>query len=624
MTVQSILSDPILLVFLGILLLYSLSHAIWLWQKSQSLLDEIQRFADQVGSESETETEKVGDGLSRAWRRYHKTFIGPDEKSEEEAASYFNDEAVVGERLNLRYWKSVPNLLVGVGILGTFLGLTFGISNFETESVDTVRASIENLLSGMATAFISSIVGMALSIAFNVLEKWRFGSLEQALRRLCGKLDAQYGMRETDRRKLKKKRQREMLTDVFGYVEEGEEILPAHMLRDLREEAREQTQTLKSFSTDLADGIKMSTMTIEQLGGHVGDAFKEAMEHQLTPAVQEVQDAVGELRDEKMESNEEMVGNVVDQLSDTLDDVSDQFQESLTGGALDQLEQTAETVADMGELLDSFQEDFASMSSEMRRSLETMAEKTGQEAQQATESIRQATENATQKMGEEAATAAEAMHKRSEEAAQSFQSTMEDTTEHVSQEIRSLQSTSADLLERQEASAETVQEVLEGGGDVADRLKDTAASLESTLSRLQRISETLEETADRTKESGDALQTSTTQLQEHQQDWLDAEKETLGELETALSEMQDLSSTYVRQFEDIRGGLEEIFGEVEEGLSDYQNMTRESINDYLSDLADNLETATAALNGTVKALDDSFEEMHDVVDKINRSSNGRQ
>ncbi len=625
MAFQDLLSDTVLLVFLGILFLYFVSNLAWLLWQRQSLMGDIRNLAGQADSvESTVEKETVEGSLQRAWTRYRQSFVEPQEKTEEEAASYFTTETVIGGTLNLRYWKAVPSLLVGIGILGTFVGLTLGISDFDTQSAEAVRASIESLLSGLATAFVSSIAGMALSIVFNVFEKWGLGTLEQERRRLCGEMDAQYLMKEDDRRQLEKKKRREVLTDVFGYEDEGEDILPAHILRDLREEAREQSKTLKSFSTDLADGIKMSTMTIEQLGGHVGEAFKDAMEHKLTPAMEEVQDAVGELRNEKMESNEEMVENVVDQLSATLDDVSDQFQESLTGGALDQLEQTAETVGEMGELLDSFQSDFASMSDDLKESLETMAEKTGEEAQQATSSMREETEAATQKMREEATAAAESMRKQSEGAARSFRSELERATESVGTELESLQSTSAELLERQQTSAQTVRALLEDGGNVADRLKETASSLQNTLDQLRQISGTLEQAADRTRESGSALQDSTTQLREHQQEWLSAEKETLAELESALEEMQNLSSKYVRQFDDIQSGLGDIFGEIEQGLSDYQNTTRESINNYLSDLADNLDNATSALNGTVMALDESFEELHDLVDKMNGSSNGRR
>jgi len=613
MTIESILSDGVLISFLGVLFLYFSVEWFRLFRLSRPLIKKIGSFTDRTESGYRPKSDSVDGNIGRIWTRYKHTFVEPEGKTEEEASEYFTESAVVGGALNLRYWRAVPNLLVGIGILGTFVGLTIGISDFETQSVDTVRASIEDLLSGMATAFVSSIIGMALSLVFNGLEKWRFGRLNQDLRRLCGALDAQYLMQESDRRALEQKEQRQVMKEVFAYQEDGTQILPAHVLRELRQEAREQTQTLKSFSTDLADGIKMSTMTIEQLGSELGEAFQLAMKRRLTPTMENVQDAVEELRSEKAASNEEMVQNVVDRLETRLEDLIGQFQESLSGGALDQLEKTADTVGEMGELLASFQSDFASMSEDLKESVETMAEKTGEEAQAA-----------TQRMREEADAAARSMREQSEGAARTFRSEMEQATESVGQEIESLQSNSAELLRRQQSSAEAVQSLLDEGGNVAGRLKETASSLKDTLRRLRQVSETLDQAANWTRESGEALQASTKQLQEHRQKWLNAEKETLTELEAALSDMQELSSTYVQQFEVIREGLKEIFGEIEDGLSSYQNTTRESINDYLSGLAENLKTATSALNGSVTALDESFEELHEILDKMKRSANGQR
>jgi methyl-accepting chemotaxis protein len=561
---------------------------------SKPLLAKIRSFVERTENGYIPKKETVEGSIGRIWTRYRRTFVESEEKTEEEAADHFTEDALVGGALNLRYWKAVPNLLVGIGILGTFVGLTVGISDFETQSVDTVRASIEDLLSGMATAFVSSIVGMALSLVFNGLEKWRFGQINQAIRQLCGELDARYLMKEADRRALRRQEQREVLTDVFAYEDEGHQILPAHMFRDLRQEAREQTQMLKSFNTELADGIKISTMTIEQLGSELGEAFQLAMKQRLTPTIEKVQDAVEKLRNEKAASNEDMVQNVVDRLETTLEDISGQFQESLSGGALDQLEKTADTVGEMGELLASFQSDFASMSEDLKESVETMAEKTGEEAHAATKRMRQ----------------------ESEGAARTMRSEMEKATESVGEEIESLQNNSAELLRRQQSSAEAVQSLLDEGGDVAGRLKEAADTLKDTLRRFQQMAETLEETANKTRKTGVALESSAAQLQDHQQEWLNAEKETLTELESALSDIQELSSTYVQQFEGIREGLKEIFGEIEDGLSSYQNTTRESINNYLSDFAENLETATSALHGSVTALDESFEELHEILDKM--------
>jgi methyl-accepting chemotaxis protein len=584
------------------LLLYFLTETGRLFWLSQPLTEKIQSFIERSENGYIPKKGTVEGPIARIWARYQQTFVDPEGKTEDEAAEYFTERALVGGTLNLRYWKAVPNLLVGIGILGTFVGLTVGISDFETQSVDTVRASIEDLLSGMATAFVSSIAGMLLSLVFNGLEKWRFGRLNQDIRRLCGALDAQYLMKESDRRALQQKEQRQVLTEVFAYEDGEHEILPAHVFRDLRQQAREQTQTLKSFSTELADGIMISTMTINKLGEELGEAFQMAMQQRLTPTMENVQDAVEQLRNEKAASNEDMVQNVVDRLSATLEDISGQFQESLSGGALDQLEKTAETVGEMGELLASFQSDFASMSEDLKESVETMAEKTGEEAHAATKRMRQ----------------------ESEGAARTMRSEMEKATESVGQEIESLQNNSADLLRRQQASAEAVQSLLDEGGDVAGRLKETANSLQDTLRRLRQVSETLDRAANWTQESGETLQASTKQFQEHQQSWLSAEKETLSQLESTVDEMRNLSSEYTQQFERIRGGLKDIFGEIEQGLSDYQNTTRESINGYLSDLAENLQTATNALSGTVTALDESFDELHEVLDKMSGRANGRR
>lgn len=43
--------------------------------------------------------------------------------------------------------------LVGLGLLGTFLGLTLGISDFDSSNTNRINESIQGLLDGMDTAF---------------------------------------------------------------------------------------------------------------------------------------------------------------------------------------------------------------------------------------------------------------------------------------------------------------------------------------------------------------------------------------------------------------------------------------------------------------------------------------
>lgn len=60
-----------------------------------------------------------------------------------------------------------PNLMTSLGILGTFAGIVVGLMEFDPQNID---GSISLLLSGLKTAFLTSLVGMCANIAFKAIE----------------------------------------------------------------------------------------------------------------------------------------------------------------------------------------------------------------------------------------------------------------------------------------------------------------------------------------------------------------------------------------------------------------------------------------------------------------------
>lgn len=85
-------------------------------------------------------------------------------------------EDVINEgSLALRVWRSasmqIPGTLTALGLLGTFMGLISGISSIGFSSVEAALSSIQTLLGGIQTAFYTSIVGVILSILYNVTGK---------------------------------------------------------------------------------------------------------------------------------------------------------------------------------------------------------------------------------------------------------------------------------------------------------------------------------------------------------------------------------------------------------------------------------------------------------------------
>ena len=65
----------------------------------------------------------------------------------------------------------IPGILTGLGILGTFIGLTHGLQFFSTKTADEMMDSIAPLMEGIKVAFHTSIYGMASSLAFNCVYK---------------------------------------------------------------------------------------------------------------------------------------------------------------------------------------------------------------------------------------------------------------------------------------------------------------------------------------------------------------------------------------------------------------------------------------------------------------------
>ena len=65
--------------------------------------------------------------------------------------------------------SGVSGTLTGLGILGTFLGLSMGLGSFSGDDIYTISDNVGPLLSGMKVAFHTSVYGILFSLVFNVV-----------------------------------------------------------------------------------------------------------------------------------------------------------------------------------------------------------------------------------------------------------------------------------------------------------------------------------------------------------------------------------------------------------------------------------------------------------------------
>lgn len=85
--------------------------------------------------------------------------------------------------------EMVPDILTSLGILGTFVGLVWGLKGFDPQTYEAMTSSVSSLVNGIKVAFITSIYGITLSMAFSY---WLRGTVSRVSESLDNFLDKYY------------------------------------------------------------------------------------------------------------------------------------------------------------------------------------------------------------------------------------------------------------------------------------------------------------------------------------------------------------------------------------------------------------------------------------------------
>ncbi len=93
---------------------------------------------------------------------------------------FINDDCIY-TIIKKHYNDQIMGIMTGLGILGTFVGLFFGLLSFDTSSTEAITNSIVPLMEGMKIAFLTSIYGMTFSILYGLLYKEKTTSVLNSL-----------------------------------------------------------------------------------------------------------------------------------------------------------------------------------------------------------------------------------------------------------------------------------------------------------------------------------------------------------------------------------------------------------------------------------------------------------
>ena len=157
-----------------------------LWRTTASLRRAISRLQAEAGQTTEKpvwqQSGFVGKRLRGTWLRFLQNAEQLDRRGlPTNVEDYINDDTVTHGPGNATLAELIPNLLTSLGILGTFMGLSRGLSSLNFGDSEKLVEGIPVLLEGMRFAFGTSVAGISCSIIFNMLNRISQGSSYRAI-----------------------------------------------------------------------------------------------------------------------------------------------------------------------------------------------------------------------------------------------------------------------------------------------------------------------------------------------------------------------------------------------------------------------------------------------------------
>lgn len=575
----AVAAEPLhLLVTAGLLALLVLAFiaafllpGLWHWVRLRRLHRDLQRFELRTPPGEFRKLFARDARLAHLWKEFQDSLHVQREERDGQtvavavrstlpAETFFNTQYVVDGRLRTEFFKHLPGIFTGIGIIGTFTGLIEGLRQFQvSDNAATVRASLESLMHSVGEAFLISASAIAAAMVVTFLEKLLLSALYGRTEEIAHAIDARFD------------------------AGAGEDYLSR--LVKASEDAAVQGRTLKdALVRDLAEVMRVQTE--RQVAGLAG-AIGQGIETSLREPLQQMAAALRTASGDPGEQAAQRLGEVLDRFADQLDrrlggqaaelQVHQQQAGDAMQATLQAMHRMVESMAAGSERAD------AAIGQRLQTSLDAVGAQVGQMLQALGDSQKRSVEGLRERervLGDQASAGAERLAGLLGEAVTG----MGAASAQMARSVDALTRVTAGALDRMNAGADRLHQASVGFAEAGERVGGVLAQASQVATQLG--------------DASGALGTSTRELRGGLDDYR-AHRDAVGHLVTELRETISLAGREARLTADVLQRIQassERLGEAQRHADQYLDSVSKVLGDSHLAFAGSIKKTLALAN----------------------------
>ncbi|WP_439683421.1 MotA/TolQ/ExbB proton channel domain-containing protein [Cupriavidus oxalaticus] len=580
--------------------------------------------------------------LRHCWNEYRDTLHGQKQatatgmmevarwRATAMANGFFTEQALVESPLRSEFYKHLPGILTGLGIIGTFAGLILGLQNFHvSDDAAAVRGSLESLIFSVGGAFMVSGIAIFLAMAVTTVEKMLLNGRYTQVEALCGVIDSlfdsgageEYLQRLVEASETSATQAMQMKESLVTDLKQVLSELTQQQIATITSTSAQLGQSIaNSLSEGLAEPLQRISHAVESVGNSQGEGVSKLLMDVLANFTAQMEGMFGT----QMRGMNDMLvqtANTIQTASLRFERLAEQIQDAGTGAAdamakrmdeaLQQMQaRQAEANDQMRAFVDELRRNVAngqSESAELTRSMmRDLSESTGALVRSLQDQAHAANQAHAQRQADMEAQNGRLVAQHAEQLA-GLTTAVNESSEAMRQTVARLEAATNANVERMGLGAERLQLAANRLGDNLDAMRAASESMVGATDKLDQSARTLDTALLATQQAlgeqkavRDAVTAMVTALRdtvEHAKREAGMTSELVGKLEAAsrqLAQAEDDAANYLEEINDVLTGAHGAFAQQVEATLRHGNKV----------FHEELAQATSLLKGAIQDLAD--------------------